>query len=104
MQEPQYRCRHFLTTAPDKGEGSTYRYDFRNAESDNVKCGMSKPAYCININLPENISLRVLIKFPPSPILKSLTTFHYNKHGMKRSSDVADMTLPFKKLSQNNTR
>ena len=97
MQESQYSSTHSLTTALDKGERSTFRYDFQKAESDSVKCGTSTPAYCIKISTAENIPLQALIKFSPHsplPICKSQTTFQHYQLGTKSSLHVADMPLP----------
>lgn len=67
MQESQYSSTHSLTTALDKGERSTFRYDFQKAEPHSVKCATSTPAYSINISIAENIPLYALIKFSPIP-------------------------------------
>ena len=107
MQESQYSSTHSLTTALNKGERSTFRYDFQKADPDSVKCGTSTPAYSINISIAENIPLYVLIKFSPTtppPIFRSLTTFQHNQLDTKSSLHVADMPSPFKKRSQTNTR
>lgn len=67
MQESQYSSTQSLATALDKGERSTFQYDFQKAEPDSVKCGTSTPAYSINISIAENIPLHTLIKFSPIP-------------------------------------
>jgi hypothetical protein len=67
MQESQYSSTHSLTTVLEKGERSTFRYDFQKAEPDSVNCGTSTPAPSINIRIAENIPLHALIKFSPIP-------------------------------------